>query len=507
MQSSTRTEFETTKRRRGPFVVAVEATRMPMLFTDPLADASPIIFANDSFLALTGYTKDQIVGKPLSVLFAELSPLSSAELIRQALASDVAGNWVTRCRRMDGTEFQADVASRPVHDLAGNLCQNFLSVVPIGVGYDRREQPQNEAYELYESAPGFIATTAGPHHRFTFANASYKSFVGRSELEGRTVADALPEVVTQGFVAILDAVLNSGVPYRGTDVPFDFQEPGSHRTTRRYADFVYQPVRGENGQITGLFCEGYDVTARKEVDDSLALVQAELIHLSRVNAMGTMAVTLAHELNQPLGAIANYAAGAARLLNGAEPSGVSIAHALSEIADAARRASDIISTLRGLTKPCANERTPFNLKSAIHECVQIVRAARSPSIALIDQTPDNLVMSADRVQIQQVVINLLQNACDAVSQTQEQKVTVTARIVDDHIMVCIADTGAGISLDAARDVFAWTHSTKEEGMGLGLSICRTIVESHRGRIWIEQSAQAGSELCFSIPLSSTAASA
>jgi two-component system, LuxR family, sensor kinase FixL len=116
-----------------------------------------------------------------------------------------------------------------------------------------------------------------------------------------------------------------------------------------------------------------------------------------------------------------------------------------------------------------------------------------------------MTLAADRIQIQQVIINLLRNACDAVLGSPVKKVKIMATAHIDEKIVCVADTGPGVSLEAAQNIFSWSDSTKEGGMGLGLSISRTIIEGHRGRIWLERSAGTGSELCFSIPVTAARA--
>ena len=353
--------------------------------------------------------------------------------------------------------------------------------------------------QLYGSAPGFIALSTGPTHIFVFANASYERFVGRYQLAGRTVADAMPEIVAQGFVDILDHVYETGVPYRGTSVPFDIAECQSGTTMRRYADFVYQPIWDERGEITGLFCEGYDVTEGREAIESLSLARAELIHLSRVNGMGIMAQTLAHELKQPLSAITNYTAGGLRRLQQLETPDHPLAQVLQGIEEASQRATDIISSLQGLTSRRAGLVSPFALKPAVEECVRLVRAATSPSIDIVDHTPSNLELLAERIQVQQVIINLVRNACEAVHESDNKVVSIEARLQDDQIVLSVKDLGPGMSPQAAKDIFDWSHSTKESGMGLGLSICQTIIESFRGRIWLEHSSGSGSEMCFTLP--------
>ncbi len=353
--------------------------------------------------------------------------------------------------------------------------------------------------DLYGSAPGFIALSTGLTHVFEFANASYRQFVGRDNLVGRTVAEALPEVVTQGFVAILDSVYQSGIPYRGTSVPFDIVDEVTGNTIRRYADFVYQPVRDEHGDIRGLFCEGYDVTDRHEAAQSLSLARAELIHLSRVNGMGTMAQTLAHELKQPLSAIANYTVGGLRLLGNRGAADPALAQALQGIEEATQRATDIIRSLQDLTARRSGCIAPFGLHLAVEECVRLVRVATNPNVEILDRTPPNLEMLADRIQVQQVIINLVRNACEAVLESDKKTVVVDASLEDGVITLCVQDSGPGMSEQAAANLFDWSHSTKESGMGLGLSICQTIIESFDGKIWLEDTSKVGTKMCFSLP--------
>lgn len=275
----------------GPFVVAAETTRMAMVFTDATADRNPLVFANDSFLALTGFTREQVLGKALAFLLGDLIDRETSSSIEAALDTGAGGSWEMQCRRVDGSEFLAAVFLSPVHDERGLVCQNFLSFVELGGHIDRLLKQRNELHALYEQAPGFIAMSDGPDHRFTFANASYRKLVGRSNLVGLTVTEALPEIAEQGFIALLDRVFETGEPFAGTGTPIRLRTSAGPAETC-YINFVYQPIRDAGGRITGLFCEGYDVTTERVASDHLAELQSELIHLSRVNAMGTMATTV-----------------------------------------------------------------------------------------------------------------------------------------------------------------------------------------------------------------------
>ena len=501
-EASTGTAETRIKRFRaalGPLINAAESSRLPMIFTDAQGADHPLIFANDSFLALTGFERDAIVGGPLAFLLGAVSDSDALASVQDSLVTGVDGAWELHCRRADGTEFLAEVHLSPVRDANGVIRQNFLSFVNL----DRHAAQRNEMHALYEQAPGFIAVSEGPEHVFTFANAAYRRLVGRTHLVGLSVAKALPETVEQGIISKLDQVFRTGEPLVETNVPISFNPSDGSPTVVRYVNFVYQPVRNAGKVITGLFCEGYDVSAERKAAKELSLLQAELIHLSRANAMGAMATTIAHELNQPLVAISSYVAGCVRLIEPVTPNADKLRDALQATEEASQRAGEIIRQVRELTRRGAPATTCFDAKAAIEECVRLVRAGGCEGVELHNHTADGIMMVADRIQIQQVIINLLRNACDAVVATSERRVTIVAELKNRAVVVSVRDTGAGVPLEAARGIFSWTDTTKEGGMGLGLSISRTIIEGHRGRIWLDRSDATGSTFCFSVPSASS----
>lgn len=483
----------------GPFVVVAETARMAVVFTGRSNGRNPLIFVNDSFLALTGFARDDILGQDLSLLLGNEADRATLGSIEAALVAGVDGTWELRCRKANGCEFLAAVDLSPVRDENGVVRQSFLSFVELGGHIDRMLEQRNELHALYEQAPGFIATSDGPNHVFTFANASYKRLVGRTDLVGVRVAEAIPEIAAQGFIEHLDRVFQTGEPHLGTSVPIRLNAADGASAGPRYINFVYQPVRDASNSITGLFCEGYDVTAEHEAAEQLASLQAELIHLSRVNAMGAMATTLAHELNQPLTAISSYVAGCRYLVDPDAPNAARILEALRATEEASQRAGDIIRHVRDLTRRGAPAKASFGLKAAIDECVRLVRAGGCSGVDLRGLTIDDVTIVADRIQIQQVIINLLRNACDAVEEASDRRVTIVAEVKTGDVVVSVTDRGAGVSVEAAQTIFSWTDTKKEGGMGLGLSISRAILEAHRGHIWLDRSDRTGSTFCFSVP--------
>lgn len=468
---------------------------MAMVFTNARAATEPIVFVNESFLALTGYTRDEVLGAGIDSVLTDLT--ASWDGMQAALKHGDGATIELECRRRDGGQFLAALFYSPVRDASGEVVQNFLSLVEVGGRFANLLQERDELFAIYNNAPGFIARTEGRDHRFMFANRSYERLIGRPITRGLPVATVLPEAVEQGFTELLDRVFDTGVPFVGSNMPIRLRPDPDREEEIRYITFVYQPVRDPDGTIVGLFSEGHDVTEQQEAADQVTALQSELIHLSRVSAMGTMATTLAHEINQPLVAITNFAAAARRIAargNAAED----LDECLAGIASSAHRAGEMIRHLREMTRRGTPQRIRFDLKEAIGECVRLTRAGACADIDILDLSAAGTTVVADRVQIQQVAINLLKNACEAVRGRKERTVTVSSMRLDDATIVSVSDNGPGVPLDAARTIFEWSNSGKADGMGVGLSICRTIIEAHGGRIWLADSSDKGSTFSFAL---------
>lgn len=361
-----------------------------------------------------------------------------------------------------------------------------------------RDALRGELHAIYEEAPGFIAMADGPDHRFTFANAAYKKFVGREELVGLSVAEALPWTVEQGFIALLDQVFASGQPFVGTELPISVPD-GEGRLRQYHMNFIYQPVRDREGRTIGLFCEGFDVTEQKLARDKVAALQSELIYYSRVNAMETMATTLAHELNQPLTAIGNYTAGARRLIQAGDTGSEQLAEILQMIEESSERAGETIRHLRTLTMRGRSYSERFDLQDVIRKCVKLLKISVCESAEIVDASTPGIMVEADSIQIQQVIINLLRNGCEASVDAGNSRVEIGTSVSGGTVTVTVADSGAGVAAGALRADFQWTPTTKTDGMGVGLSISRTIIDAHGGRLWLESGGPEGSCFAFSLP--------
>jgi two-component system, LuxR family, sensor kinase FixL len=218
--------------------------------------------------------------------------------------------------------------------------------------------------------------------------------------------------------------------------------------------------------------------------------------------MGEMASTLAHELNQPLSAIANYLKGSRRLLEGNddERSGM-MREAMDKAAEQALRAGQIIRRLRDFVARGESERRVESIAKLIEEASALALVGIKDQGVRVrfqfDPTIDHVL--ADKVQIQQVLLNLMRNAVEAMDQSPKRELVIsTARAEDDMVAVAVADTGHGIPEEVRSQLFQAFFTTKRHGMGVGLSICRTIVEGHGGQIWAEDNPAGGTIFSFTL---------
>jgi two-component system sensor kinase FixL len=263
---------------------------------------------------------------------------------------------------------------------------------------------------------------------------------------------------------------------------------------------------GETRYFTGFV---RDLTEEQHVMRRLNDLQAELLHASRLSVMGQMASTMAHELNQPLTAISNYLEASRHLLATGAGDTERIADLMEKAVAQAQRAGEVIRQLRQFVTKGETERSVESLNELVEEALALAMVEARQSSVRVQFNGDLALPSVlvDPVQIQQVVLNLVRNAVEAMQDSERRELTIATRVHSDTVEVAVADSGPGIAAEVVERLFQPFVTTKETGMGLGLSICREIVEAHHGHLTMEKKATGGTIFRLSLPRASQDGSA
>ena len=270
---------------------------------------------------------------------------------------------------------------------------------------------------------------------------------------------------------------------------------------------VGEAARGGQLLFTGFV---RDLTEKQTTDARLQELQSDFLHESRLHSLGEMAAQLAHELNQPLAATGNYLRAAQMLLDrGTEVDQRRLRRAVELAAQQTVRAGEIIRQLRAFVARGHTDMRPENIAKLIEEAsaLALVGARQRGVDARIEIAADLPAVRADRVQIQQVLLNLIRNAMEAMEAGPVRDLTVSAELIDGVVRVSVADTGAGIPPEVAAKLFQPFMTTKQDGMGIGLSTCRAIVEAHGGSIWWDLNPVGGTIFRFTLRAMEAALSA
>ena len=342
--------------------------------------------------------------------------------------------------------------------------------------------------------------------RITYVNPAFCRMVGRREEElvgfGPPMPYWPPEDREQ-IERVTANVLAGKAPHEGFEVRL-MRSDGE-----RFDALIYEaPLIDAQGRHAGWMGSVLDVSARKRAEQQLRQQQERLQFTARLVTMGEMASTLAHELNQPLSAIASYSTGCLNKLESGEYSPDELARVLRKLGLQAQNAGEIIRRVHDFVRRAKPRRAPCDLNAVIDDALGLIEAqARQHGVRIqSDLAADLLEIRADRVMIEQVMVNLLRNAIDAMHDTppEAKLLEVASARSDTSVTVCVADRGSGIGADVAEHLYTPFFSTKAEGMGMGLNICRSIIELHQGRLWFEPNSTGGTSFRFTLPVGAAA---
>lgn len=491
-----------------------------------LADAMPasvllmtpdgqVEYANQQAVAFRGASLDQQRGwKTAELIHPDELPGAIAAWTHCVATGDNF-EMEYRVRRADGVYRWFHVRGQPVRDAAGHIQRWCFLDVDID---DRKQSEAMLAQTLAEldaskqrlralidTVPGFV-WQAAPDGSVEFLNQRWFDYTGMQleEALGNGWTSRIHPADTAPLGAYWHALLASG-------------EPGSFEARLRGADGRYRwfliravPLLDEDGHVVRWYGQNTDIEDRKQAELSLAKVRSELAHVARVASLGTLTASIAHEVNQPLAGIITNANTCMRMLNAEPPNLDGARETVRRTLRDGNRASEVVKRLRALFARNEAAAEPLDLNEAAREVVALLsaeldRAGVAVQLALAQPLPP---VRADRVQVQQVILNLLVNATEAMSGLGEHRKRLrmaTAADASGGVLLSVADSGPGVEPQDAERIFQAFHTTKHSGMGIGLSVSRSIIDSHGGALWVQAAEGGGAMFVFTLPCTETRA--
>jgi PAS domain S-box-containing protein len=353
--------------------------------------------------------------------------------------------------------------------------------------------------KLFESVPVGVVLV-GSDRRYIAANPAFQKMTGYSEAELRQISPA--DITHEDDQATTEAIITAhyaGEPYRGHIVK---------RYRRKDGGVTWAEVDGflAPGPASTLFLAGVsvDITERKLAEEALRDARADVERMARLTTMGELTASIAHEINQPLAAIVTQSEAALRFLDRDEPDLDEVQDALSSIRRDAMRASEVIRGLRALARKSGPQLTRLDIDDVIGQVLAISRGEllRHNVVLRTELASGERPVLGDRVQLQQVLLNLIVNGVEAMNGVTERtrELSVSSTLAEPSgVLVAIKDTGPGLDSAVAERMFQPFFTTKPDGLGMGLAICRSIVEAHGGRLWVSPRAPHGADVRFTIP--------
>jgi two-component system sensor kinase FixL len=458
---------------------------------------------NEGARRLMGWSSAEVVAKHCSIFYTQMAVaegLPEHHLRTAATKGSLNGeDWHVR---KDGSRFLARFTIKAFYDNSGTLRgygKLIRDITQQRAERFRAAASENHYRSILATVPDAMVVTNRAGNILSFSAAAERLFgLSESEVVGTSFDRLIASSGPQGRAASVDHYLT---------VTRSSSDGVGCTLLGRRGDGSTFPLRLSVGQaitegkpiFTAFF---RDLTEQRRTEERLEELRTSLVHAARGSAMGTMASTLGHELNQPITAVVNYMRGIRNLLReGNEEDRDMIDDALADAMREGLRAGEILRHLHDFESRGEMEFTVEALPQLIEEASQLALiGARERGVwVTFDIDPSATPVLVDRIQIQQVLINLIRNAIEAMAESPVRHLSVSTRVEEEGcVRATVADTGSGIAPEAAAKLFRAFNSTKSGGMGLGLSICRTIVEASGGKIWAEPRSGGGTAFHFTM---------
>ena len=458
-----------------------------------ISPAGAVLAINAFGAAQFGLESGQVIGRPITQLFHP----SEARPIARALAQTLRDGTPHR-EEITWRRRAVELSVHPVRDPAGRIVA--LTMLARDIGERKRaEATLRTLSRAVEHSPAILIIT-DPAGVIEYVNPRFQEVFGYGleEVIGRTPALLRSDDLADSDYAQMWRQLNIGERWSGR-----------FRNRRKDGSLVWisasiSPVRTEDGRVSHFVSLQEDISEQVAAEEEARESERQLRRYMRIAAMGEMAAALAHELNQPIAAAANYCNGASRrLANGADAAQLS--GVIGEIGDEVRRASRIIQHIARFVREAPQQRHATELAKPVRAIVELAERdlGRHGARVELGFAEESLPVEINAVEIEQLLLNLLRNAADAMAAVppEARRITVRCERRDaERARVSIADRGPGFDEKALARAFEPFFTTKRQGMGMGLAICRSIVEAHGGQICAENGADGGAVVHFTLPL-------
>ena len=455
---------------------------------------------NPAFGRVLGHSAEDITGRPLLDYVHPEDLAATVDVLRQ-LAAGQPASFEGRWRAADGRYRWLLWAINPVPE------EKLLYAVAHDITDRREDEEKLKSAFAFRRAMGESLVTGiraiDLEGRIIFVNPAFCRMIGWSEQEllgMRPPFPYWPPEEAEQRRRDLDLTLAGQAPPGGIEMRV------MHRDGTRFDVRMYlSPLIDSSGRQVGWMASMNDITERKRMEEETLRHQERLEQTSRLITMGEMASSLAHELNQPLSAIANYCMGSVNRLKSGDYRREDILAAMEKASAQAERAGKIIRRTREFVKKSEPVRAPVALVEIVEEAIGFAEIeARKAAVAIqVSIPPDLPPVFADRIMVEQVVLNLVKNGIEAMQQTppEVRTLNLAARLDGEGMVeVTVADRGCGMTDGQVERLYTPFFTTKAEGMGMGLNICRSIVEFHDGRLWVQPNPGGGSVFRFTLPV-------